>query len=56
VCLTGQIPLKKIRPNNGEWPSIMTLFCRHHKRVQSPAQVKPVIHEMFGRKKQKKNR
>jgi glucan phosphorylase len=31
----------------------MTLFCRHHELVQSPAQKKSVIHEMFKEKKKK---
>ena len=31
----------------------MTLFCRHQERVQSPAQVKSVIHEMFEKDKRK---
>jgi hypothetical protein len=29
----------------------MTLVCGHHERVQSPAQVKSVIHEMFAKGK-----
>jgi hypothetical protein len=28
----------------------MTLFCRNHERVQSPAQVESVIHDMFKKK------
>jgi hypothetical protein len=34
----------------------MTLFYRHHERVQSPAQANSVIHEMFGGGEQKKEK
>jgi len=31
----------------------MTLFCRHHEQVPSPAQAKSVIQEMFEEKEQR---
>jgi len=43
-----------MKGKNGEWSSIMTLFCRHHERVPSPAQAKSVIQELFDGKEQKR--